>query len=59
VLIQRNCGRSLGCLPPLPAALWWQLAVVTARKQARPSESPWLLGAKCRLAQSTIGSRGF
>ena len=34
----------------------WQLAVVTARKQAKPSERTWLPGARCRLAQSEIAS---
>ena len=32
------------------------LAVVTARKQAKPSERTWLPGARCRLAQSEIAS---
>lgn len=41
VLIQRNCGRSLGCLPPVTTPLLRQLAVVTARKQAMPSEWSW------------------
>ena len=52
VLIHRNCARSLGCLPSVTTALWWQLAVAKARKQARPSERKWLPGARCRLAQS-------
>ena len=34
----------------------WQLAVVTARKQAWPSERSWLPGARWRLAQSEIAS---
>jgi hypothetical protein len=56
VLILRNCGSSLGCLPPVTTALWWQLAVVTARKQASPSERTWLPGARWCLAQSEIAS---
>ena len=56
VLIQRNCGRSLGCLPPVTTALWWQLAVVTVRKQASPSERTWLPGARWCLARSEIAS---
>ena len=56
MLILRNCGSSLGCLPPVTTALWWQLAVVTARKQASPSERTWLPGARWCLAQSEIAS---
>jgi hypothetical protein len=54
VLIQQNCGRSLGCLPPLTTALLCQLAAVTTQMKARPSESIWLPGARCRLAQAAI-----
>jgi hypothetical protein len=40
----------------LTANLWSQLAVVTARKQAKPSESTWLPGIRWRLAHSAIAS---
>ena len=45
-----------GVLPPVTMASWLQPAVVTERKQARPSESTWLPGARWCLAQSAIAS---
>ena len=43
-------------LPPVTIALWWQPAVLTARKQARASESTWQPGARWSLDQSAIVS---
>ena len=49
-------GQVVWVFPPVTTALWGQPAVVTARKQARPSESTWLPGATWCLDQSAIAS---